>query len=269
MSRPSWAAALSALALLSGCGPPDAAMAGGRAVRTESPAGPRSVLPRLLLLDWFGSSPVATPATVRDHQAFLESGPFDGLALYLRSPDLATNITASVLGETRVAPADIDRVLEPLEALRFERLLHNYAAVQSQNPPDLFDDWTGVVWNFTQLARSARRVHLEGIVLDNENYGRRWADYPAGVAYPQKSLREYQDQAFLRGRQVMEGMTSVFPELSLLVLHGPYLSERRAPHPLFPDWERTNLLQGPFFAGLVDGAGAAATVIDGGELYHL
>jgi hypothetical protein len=225
--------------------------------------------PLLLLHDWFGSSPAATPTFVRDNLEFLESQPFDGLALYLRTPDLKTNVTAKVLSSSRLTLEQIQEVLGPLASVQFRTLLHNFAAVLSQNPPDVFDDWESVLQNFGRLAQAAREARLEGIYLDNENYGTRWTDYPSGVAYPGKSLQEYQDQARLRGRQVMEAMSAAYPELTVIVLHGPYLSEPKAPHPLFPSWERANRLQGPFFAGLVEGAGPASRCVDGGELYHL
>jgi hypothetical protein len=250
------AAALAALLLLGG------APAAGEGAKQK--AGPL-----LLLHDWFGSSPAATPAFVRDHLEFLESQPFDGLALYLRTPDLKLNVTAKVLSDSRLTLEQIQEVLRPLASVRFRTLLHNFAAVLSRNPPDVFDDWEGVVQNFGHLARAAREAGLEGIYLDNENYGTRWTDYPSGVAYPGKSLQEYQDQARLRGRQVMEAMTAVYPAVTVIVLHGPYLSESKAPHPLFPSWERANRLQGPFFAGLVEGADPASRCVDGGELYHL
>jgi hypothetical protein len=67
----------------------------------------------------------------------------------------------------------------------------------------------------------------------------------------------------------MEAMTAAFPEITVIVLHGPYISEPKAPHPLFPEWAAANRLAGPFFAGLVEGAGTSATCVDGGELYGL
>jgi hypothetical protein len=212
---------------------------------------------------------VASPTFVRDHLDYLESLPFDGLAVYLRSSDLTTNVTAGVLSDRRLTADEIDAVLRPIVSLKFRRLLHNFAAVINRNPPDLFDDWSGVIRNFSLLARACREARLEGLYIDNENYDSRWLDYPSGAAYPGKTLREYQDQARLRGRQVMEAVTAAYPEITLLFLHGPYLSEPKAPHPLFTDSARANGLSGAFFAGFVEGAGDLAVLVDGGELYHL
>ncbi|HVE38703.1 MAG TPA: hypothetical protein VNM14_02365 [Planctomycetota bacterium] len=225
--------------------------------------------PCLILHDWFGSSPAATPSYVRDHLEFLESQPFDGLALYLRTPDLSLNVTRSVLSDTPLTFEKIAAVLKPVARLPFKTLKHNFAAVLSNNPPDLFDDWTVVVQNFGFLARAAREAGLKGVYFDNENYGVKWGDYPSGVAYPRKSLADYQAQARLRGKQVLQAMTAVFPDITVLTLHGPYVSELKAPSPLFPSWQLSNRLLGPFFAGCVEGAGPKARVVDGGELYHL
>ena len=67
----------------------------------------------------------------------------------------------------------------------------------------------------------------------------------------------------------MAAATAEYPSITVLLLHGPYVSEPRAPEPLFPAWHAANELAGPFFAGFVEGAGPRATVVDGGELYHL
>lgn len=225
--------------------------------------------PALILQDWFGKSPASTPTYVRDNLKFLESQPFDGLAIYVRSPDLSVNVTTAVLSDTALTLEAITDVLRPIARIQFKTLKHNFAAVLGLRPPDVFDDWTVVARNFGFLARAAREAGLKGVYFDNENYGVKWANYPKGVAYPAKTLAEYQAQARLRGRQVMEAMAAGFPDIVVLTLHGPYVSEPKAPSPLFPSWQNSNRLLGPFFAGFVEGAGDRAVCVDGGELYHL
>ena len=67
----------------------------------------------------------------------------------------------------------------------------------------------------------------------------------------------------------MEAMIAQFPEIAVITLHGPYVSEPRVPTPLFPVWYTANELFGPFFTGMMAGQTGAALKIDGGELYHL
>jgi hypothetical protein len=212
---------------------------------------------------------VASPSFIRAHREFLDARPFDGIAVYLRTPDFSLNVSATVLSEKVVSYPEVVAVLAPIKRLAFGNLTDNFAAVVGGRPPDFMEDWSRPIANFAHLARAAREAGLKGIYIDNESYQAPWADYPRGVLHEKKPLQEYQDQARLRGRQVMEAMVSQFPDITVLLLHGPYISEPKAPAPLFFQWQESNELLGPFFAGFVEGAGARATVVDGGELYHL
>lgn len=246
------------LALLAGPVRPAAAAPGG--------AGPT---PALILQDWYGTSPCPTPTFIRNNRQYLETLPFDGIAVYMRTPDGADNITLDAMTNKPLGYLAIARVLAPIKGVQFTNLTHNFAAVLSGRPPDFFNDWTQIIRNFADLARAAREIGLKGIYFDNENYFDKWANYPAGVEFPAVTLKDYQDQARMRGRQMMEAMVSQFPDIVVLSTHGPYISEPKSPAPLFPQWSSTNQLMGPFFCGFLEGAGKKATVVDGGKLYHL
>jgi hypothetical protein len=223
----------------------------------------------LLLHDWGGKSPAPTPAFIRENKSYLERLPFDGIAVYLRRPDGSDNVTTTAMTNQRLGFGVIAKVLAPLKGVQFVTLTQNFAAVFSGRPPDFFGDWTIIVQNFADLARAAREAGLKGIYFDNENYAANWANYPDGVEHPSKTLREYQEQARLRGKQTMDAMVFQFPDIIVISLHGPYLSEPKAPPPLFPQWQTSNQLMGPFFCGFVEGAGKRATCVDGGRLYNL
>lgn len=239
-----------------------------RPAPAPAPAREKSA-PYLLLHDWFGKSPVASPSYIRDHRDYLDSLPFDGIVTYVRSEDRSINISAKVLGQRELDPGEISTCLAPLKDLRFHNLTENFAAVLGGRPPDFMDDWSVPIRNFAHLAKAAREAGLRGIYFDNETYSAPWADHPRGVSRPDVPLADYQERARLRGRQVMEAIVEQFPDIVVVLLHGPYISETRAPSPLFPQWQRRNELHGPFFAGFVEGAGDRATIVDGGELYHL
>jgi hypothetical protein len=199
----------------------------------------------------------------------LDSLPFDGIVTYVRSADLSVNVSASVLGTARLKPEDVASCLAPLKNIGFSNLTENFAAVLGGRPPDFMGDWSAPVANFALLAKAAKEAGLRGIYFDNETYSAPWGDYPSGVLHPDIELEPYQDKARLRGFEVMQAMVKEFPDIVVIVLHGPYISEPRAPSPLFPQWQRRNELLGPFFAGFVEGAGPRSTVVDGGEIYHL
>jgi hypothetical protein len=166
--------------------------------------------------------------------------------------------------------ASISSVLDPIRNLSFTNLLENFAYVIGNSPPDFFDDWSVPVQNFANLAHALKDAGIKGIFFDNEQYFSPWAAYPLGVSYPLTSLADYQTQARLRGRQVMEAMVAQYPDIVVLTLHGPYISEPAAPWQLgFPSVVNYNALMGPFFAGFQEGKGSQATNVDGGELYWL
>jgi hypothetical protein len=180
------------------------------------------------------------------------------------------NVTTGVMTDTAMSYEAISGVLAPIAGLNSPHLRENFAYIQTYTPPDVFDDWSIPVANFAHLARALKEAGLRGIFFDDEQYFSQWPNYPVGVRYPQTPLAMYQAQTILRGREVMEAMVAEFPEIVVLTMHGPYVSEPAAPVSLgFPPVSDFNELQGPFFTGFLEGAGAQAEVVDGGELYAL
>ena len=240
-------------------------LAEGRlAASTPVPATPSK---SLIYAGWFGNT-IPTPSFIQSNLAFLESQPFNGLIVYLRNPSMSVNATTGVMTNTPVSYASISSVLDPIRDIQFEQLLDNFGIVIGNDPPDFFDDWSVPIQNFANLARALKEAGLKGFIFDNEQYFSPWADYPTGVSYPLVSLAEYETQVRLRGRQVMEAMVAEFPEIVVITLHGPYISEPDAPWQLgFPQWQTYNEFHGPFFAGFQEGMGSLGKNVDGGELY--
>jgi hypothetical protein len=238
-----------------------------RAAQAASPAAPAV---SLIYAGWFGNT-IPTPAFIRNNQSFLESQPFQGIIAYLRNDATGANATTGVMGGGTISPSTFASILGPLQGFSSATLVDNFGLVQGSTPPDFFDDWTPVIQNFANLASALHDAGLRGICFDNEQYASPWGDYPAGAHYSgSKSLADYQAQARLRGSQVMQAMVARFPDIAVLTLHGPYISELSAPASLgFPQWQSGNNLLGPFFAGFVDGAGNTGVSVDGGELYTL
>ncbi|MBI4566678.1 MAG: hypothetical protein HY716_18530 [Planctomycetes bacterium] len=249
-------------------------LAGAHAPNSPGLAAPipaqESPAKSLIYAGWFGNT-TPTPDYIQANLTFLESQPFNGLVTYLRNPSMTVNATASVMTNTPISHESIASILAPLQNLSFTRLRHNFAYVLGSSPPDFFDDWSTVILNFAHLARALKEAGLRGIFFDNEQYSSPWGDYPTGTLYSLLTpLLLYQDQARLRGRQVMEAMVAEYPDIVVVTLHGPYISELSAPASLeFPQWQSGNELLGAFFSGFQEGAGSQAENVDGGELYTL
>ena len=225
----------------------------------------------LIYAGWYGNT-IPTPSYIAENFGFLETLPFNGLVVYVRNPSLTINASQGVMSKVAISYAEISTALNPIKNLPFSRLRDNFAYVVGNSPPDFFDDWTIPIGNFANLARALKHAGLKGIFLDNEQYSffTHWAEYPGAVAYPATPLDEYEAQARLRGKQVMEAMVAEFPGIVMLSLHGPYVSEPDAPWQLcFPEAIPQNALMGPFFSGFYQGRGASATIVDGGEFYGL
>lgn len=244
----------------------------GCGARQRSPGQPTaSKKAGLLYAGWYGDT-IPTPEFIKSSLAFLETQPFDGLAVYLRKPSLADNLSVGVQSAAPVSYELAMEVLAPMRGLTFASLKNNFALVFGGTPPDFFDDWSNVIANWENLSRACKDSGLKGIMFDNEQYFGPWADRSSASKYAAtKSLSDYAAQARLRGRQVMERAVRVFPGVEILSLHGPYISNPAAPAALWfnAGWVDANDLMGPFFEGMLDGAGPASQVIDGGELYHL
>jgi len=243
--------------------------AGTGALQASSAPAPAAQDKALVYAGWFGNT-LPTPGFIAANKSFLETQPFNGLIVYLRSSSLGINASTGVMKNVPLSYDAIDSVLNPIKDMEFTQLKQNFGLVLGTTPPDFFDDWSTIVDNFANLARAAKNAGLKGIAFDNEQYFAPWGNYPTGVAYPGASLAQYQVQARLRGRQVMEAMVAEFPAIVVVTLHGPYVSEPSAPESLnFPQWQSGNELLGPFFAGFQEGSSVAGQNVDGGELYDL
>jgi hypothetical protein len=254
-------AAVAAAALFAG------SAQGAPAVRAASKA-------KLIYAGWFTppNTPLPTPAFIANNKAFLETQPFNGLVAYLRNDSTGANATQGVMTGNPISQATIASILAPMKGLAWTNLTNNFGLVQGSTPPDVYDDWSVPIQNFANCAAALRDAGMTGICFDNEQYAAPWGDYPAGAKYYQQhSLDDYRAQMRLRGQQVMAAMVAVFPNIVVITLHGPYISEPAAPAALgFPQWQSGNMLLGPYYAGFMEGVGTSAALnVDGGELYTL
>lgn len=236
-----------------------------------SAAAPAAPGVGLIYAGWYGNT-IPTPAFIAANKSFLETQPFHGLVAYLRNDSTNVNATTKVMTSTPLSVSAIASVLAPMKGLAWTHLTRNFGLVQGSTPPDAFDDWSVVIQNFANCAQALKDAGLVGICFDNEQYFQPWGDYPSGAKYYEtKSIDDYRAQMRLRGKQVMEAMVAVFPNIAVITLHGPSVSEPRAPAGLkFPQWQSGNELLGPYFAGFMEGMGGSPALnIDGGELYNL
>jgi len=202
------------------------------------------------------------PEYVREHFAHIETLPFDGLVLSTVSGRELMSGTARSYGQ-------IAADFAPLGGLPFTRMTHNFALVNVDRPADFFGDWSVTIGNFRLLARVLKEHGIKGIFFDNEEYRGTLFNHPEDCSDPTKSLADYQAQARLRGRQIMQAVADEYPGIVVMAFHGPYSSAPDTPDSVRrgqTNWE-VEELRGPFSAGFIEGLDSRSQFVDGGEVY--
>ncbi len=212
-------------------------------------------------------TPSGYPAVIVNNIATIESYPFDGMFIN------------SVVGWHIMSgkPISYDSIYHEFKMLKgvFKKFDSNFLYVFTDFPGDFWDDnaWKITANNFANMAKVAKELNFKGLIYDNEEYLKgKWMNYGESYKNPKYDLNQHRDQVILRGKQIMEAMVAVFPEVEIFTYHGPYLSE---PNYKIPSvnikqagaWDQQELL-GPFFVGMMQGKGTKATIIDGGEQYQ-
>jgi hypothetical protein len=241
----------------------------------EGPTSPRPGGPSLIKYGQDIPSPRQVAAAADRYDAL----PFDGIVM--RTP-----ASADIFSPRRI---DRDELLEQVSALPADlRMQDNWLRITLHDELDWTDDalWRTVAANAGTMARALRESDrpYAGIWFDNEWYGdgaspwdygtstRAWTPSDVEGATPGLSPGEATELARSRGEEVMAAITGGWPDLDVMVLFGPWVSEPstfRAMEDVglpYNDISWVNELAGPFFMGMVERRGQAR-VIDGGEYY--
>lgn len=208
-----------------------------------------------------------TPYIVANAERLREL-PFDGLMVHIPASWLAMS------GERWTFDDSFAAWIEPLAPVFADPgygLRSNYLMVFADRPADYLGDWSTATANFADLAQLAREGGFVGIAFDNEEYfGGLW-DWPDDAAQPELGRVVYDDAARSRGLEIGEAMAAEFPAMRLILLHGPYIADAGVPNFVRRDQFGVGEFElfGPFYAGLIEGLGDWATLVDGGETYAL
>ena len=212
-------------------------------------------------------TPSSYPAVFVNNIGYIETLPFEGMLIN------------SVSGWNLMNGQSVsyDSIYSEFSMLKgaFKKFTHNFISIYINYPGDLWDDtaWGITAQNFANMAKVAKTLGFRGVMYDREEYGpKKWLNYGEDYRNPKYDLKQHGNQSTLRGKQIMEAMVAVYPEIAVLHLHGPYLSEPNYRIPKVnlkqsPSWDKLELM-GPFFVGMVMGKGASASVIDGCEQYQ-
>ena len=183
------------------------------------------------------------PAYVAERYSYIDTLPFDGIAIHSHNG-------LTLMDGAEHSYSNISEEWKPMQTFKFKNVIHNFAVINVDSPNDFFDDWSPTLMSFKNFAKVINENNIEGIVFDNEEYQKSLWAYPSSVKYRNKTLEEYESQAKLRGKQIMESLVSEFPNIRVIILNSPSNT------PL-------GILSIPFTQGLTDAS--KLPVIDGGE----
>jgi hypothetical protein len=200
----------------------------------------------------------------------INSLPFDGIVVNI--PASWSSLSPGAV----VTEADVKFWLDPLK--NFNAGKENYIIMQMDKPGNLFDDaaWAQAVQNWKTVAKVAQEAGFKGVFFDNEEYARKWMNFPEDFSPEEAALglEALQAKASQRGRELMAAIASEMPDGKVAIAHGPYLSVPDNPQDipaaqLQAGGSDLHELRGPFFTGFLEALGPNQQLIDGGELYAL
>lgn len=198
---------------------------------------------------------------VAKHPHKLSQAPFAGVMLDSPLRDLV--FSDQGFDEETVREAILPYCRANLPQPRYDFLLL-YASHQTTGlrPPDVFDDWSGVIDNMRHVAKISKMMGLHGIAFDNEPYGPNWFAWDEPMAN-RANMKKYREQYRRRGVEVMTAIEQEWPEAVLMLFLGPQHSLNSS------DGEPSEYpFLGEFYAGMVSGLDRV-TLVDAGELFWL
>jgi hypothetical protein len=182
------------------------------------------------LIEWGWDMP--STKFVRDNISSMEQKPFDGVNInfyYGPAPDNSRNFARHVFKPVLMSLSDttLQAGIQDIKSTVFTTLRHNFLDVyfstwETDIFIDWFDDWAIYIHNMEVAAQVTKAAGLKGIIFDVEEYraGIKEWDYDKQKYASSKTPAEYEAQARLRGKQMMEAVAAVNPDIVLLLTWG-------------------------------------------------
>ena len=224
---------------------------------------------KIIQLGW-GTPP---PTYIKEHIREMEQVPFDGLVLDLKSnhgpEDTGGYFSWNVWGSQVLSPDDYSQSIEALKTTDFNKFTDNFLRfnLSPANVSWYDDEFEAVLQNSQLLATIAKDSKLKGIFLDTEQYGNKPQifNYQREQEKKSSSFRDYQQQVRKRGRELMESLNSVYPNITILLSYGYHRAYKGNAKSL--ETASYGLLPS-FLDGMLEAANANTLIVDGYEFSY-
>ena len=207
---------------------------------------------------------------VKNNIPKMEKMPFDGLVTQVKywgdGSDTGDYISWIGFGSMYLQYNDeVTKAIKNLQETNFQKFTDNFIRFNvTPGDVDWFDDWGPILNNIKIVATIAKEGGLKGIFLDVETYQFPLFSYPDQKYSSSRSFEDYRKQAKLRGKQLIEAINSIYPNITIFLTYGytlPYYHTQNgwslsaSPHGLLP----------AFLDGILGNCDPATRVIDGYE----
>lgn len=247
----------------------------GLALQLVSPASAQTLQPvrkKLIAAGW--DRPNA--ATLRKNLKIMEKTPYDGVIIKIEGRDDNNKyVTASRnnFSDKPLKKEWFQKSIDDLKAVHSARLTDNFIQT-SANPGnvDWFDDkgWKQIIENYRIVALIAKEGGLKGIHFDPEPYTEpyRQFTYAFQAQHGEHSFKEYQDKVRQRGREMIEAIASVDPNLLIFtyLMNSVNAAAANSPYPEAALKYAQYGLYPAFINGWLDAAPPTMKFVDGCEL---
>jgi hypothetical protein len=273
------------------------------ALQTSVPAGEKKLIQ-------MGIDGPDTVEMLRD-RASMERTPFDGWVFYA-APALSgvkphrAQFSKGAWQDFEFAKEHFAKAVADLKQYQSETVTENFLRMcVSPGAVDWFDDrFSVIVSNMKIAAWIVKEGGQKGLMFDLEQYPSAWIaksdgkfevirrrdntifNYQARPLKKQKSIKEYAAKVRIRGKEIMQTMQEVYPDITIILpISYPYIYLKPWPKGHLPnepkqprlranhadprkiEWKDDGLLA-PFIDGLIEAAGRQVQLFDGGEFTY-
>ena len=181
---------------------------------------------RVKIIDLSWSNP--TIAFLQKNLAEMEkTSPLDGITIRIRGEQIMRNGKKYFAGESLWTASKVEfnhfaKDISALKKLPFKKFTDNFYYSTTYNYDlDWYNDaqWAQAAANFGVASRVCREAGLKGIMLDLEEYRKRFWDY-RNLVKPEKDYRATRQIAYQRGQQWGREVFGNYPEITLFM---PYM----------------------------------------------
>ena len=202
---------------------------------------------------------------VKNNISEMEKKPFNGVVLNVKYNNQDKYLESIAFSNIYLQYEGVSKAIEDLKATNFEKFTDNFLRFNvTPGNVDWYDDCGPILNNVEIATRITKEGELKGIFLDVEQYGFPLFKYRSLKYKSAKSFNEYVQQARTRGKQFIETINRIYPDITIILTFGYYLGTLDGKDLSHSDYS----LLPAFLDGILEGSSAQTAIADGFEFSY-